>query len=66
MAGIWKRIAEFFRGSRLDGELNDEVAFHLASLEEEFRRKGMDPSSAAAAARREFGGVAHILGARGL
>jgi predicted permease len=61
MAGIWKRIAEFFRGSRLDGELNDEVAFHLASLEEEFRRKGMDPSSAAAAARREFGGVAHAM-----
>jgi putative ABC transport system permease protein len=61
MAGIWKRITEFFRGGRLDGELNDEVAFHLASLEEEFRLKGMDPSSAAAAARREFGGVARAM-----
>lgn len=58
MPAIWKRIVELLRRHRLDRELDDEVAFHLARLEEEFRRRGMDASAAAAAARREFGGVA--------
>jgi predicted permease len=54
-----KRIIEFFRRRRLDRELDDEVAFHLSQLEAGFRRQGMDDTAAAAAARREFGGVAH-------
>lgn len=58
MPAIWKRIVELFRRRSLDRELDDEVAFHLARLEEEFRRRGMDEAAARAAARREFGGVA--------
>ena len=60
MPAVWQRIAELFRRNRLDRELDDEVAFHLAQLEEEFRRKGMDKAAAAVASRREFGGVAYV------
>src|SRR5215472_14787799 len=59
MAAIWQRIVEVIRRGRLDGELDDEVAFHLQMLEEQFRARGMTEADAKAAARREFGGVAH-------
>jgi predicted permease len=52
------RLVALFRRSRLDGELSDEVGFHLSMLEEEFRARGMPPADARNAARREFGGVA--------
>ena len=54
----WSRILAQFRSRRLDRDLDDEVAFHLAMLEDEFRGRGMAPREAAGAARREFGGVA--------
>ena len=70
MPAVWKRLVELFRRNRLDRELDDEMAFHLARLEEEFRRRDMDASAARAAARREFGGVAQAKeayrGERGL
>jgi len=53
------RFHELIRGARLDGELDDEVGLHLQMMEEEFRRRGMSEAEARAAARREFGGVAH-------
>ena len=58
MRTVWSRVAALFRRRRLDGELSDEVGFHLAMLEEEFRARGMPPAEAKLAARREFGGVA--------
>lgn len=70
MPAAWKRIVELFRRQTLDRELDDEVAFHLARLEEQFRHRGMDEAAARAAARREFGGVAQAKeayrGGRGL
>ena len=54
------RIAGLFRRRRLDNELNEEIASHLAMLEEEFRARGMSPAEARLAARREFGGVAQM------
>jgi predicted permease len=53
------RIKELIRPARLDGELDEEVGLHLQMMEEEFRRRGMSDAEAMAAARREFGGVAH-------
>jgi predicted permease len=53
------RIKELIRGARLDGELDEEVSLHLQMMEEEFQRRGMSEAEARAAARREFGGVAH-------
>ncbi|HUB83742.1 MAG TPA: ABC transporter permease [Bryobacteraceae bacterium] len=58
MSAIWKRLLAFFRGARLDRDLDEEIAAHLAMQEEEFRQKGMTAAEARAAARREFGGVA--------
>ena len=59
MLGIWMRIRELVRRARLDGELDEEVSLHLQMMEEELRRRGMSENEAKAAARREFGGVAH-------
>jgi predicted permease len=61
MRTLLSRIRTLFRGKRLEGELNDEVGFHLSMLEEEFRARGMTAEQARAAARREFGGVAQTL-----
>ena len=47
-----------FNRRHLDRELDDEIATHLAMQEDEFRRQGMTPAAATAAARRAFGGVA--------
>ena len=58
MNGLWKRVAALFRGRRLDGELEEEIASHLAMQEEEFLARGMSAAEARLAARREFGGVA--------
>ena len=59
MPGIWMRLRELILRTRLDGELDEEVGLHLQMMEEEFRRHGMSEAEARAAARREFGGVAH-------
>ena len=58
MLTLWKRLAAMFRGRRLDRDLDEEIAAHLAMQEEEFRQRGMTAAAARAAARREFGGVA--------
>jgi putative ABC transport system permease protein len=59
MPGIWTRLKELIRRTRLDGELDEEVGLHLQMMEDEFRRNGMSEAEACAAARREFGGVTH-------
>jgi predicted permease len=61
MGMLGKRVAALFRGRRLDGELEEEIASHLAMQEEEFRARGMSPSEAGLAARREFGGVTQTV-----
>ena len=43
------------RGRR-DEELQEELAFHLAMLEEQHRRRGLSPAEARRAARLEMGG----------
>ncbi|MGO9232442.1 MAG: ADOP family duplicated permease [Bryobacteraceae bacterium] len=59
MPGIWMKLRELIRTTRLDGELDEEVGLHLQLMEEEYRRGGMSETEARAAAQREFGGVAH-------
>jgi predicted permease len=53
------RLWSALRPRRLDRDLDDEIAAHLAMQEEEFRRAGMGAREARDAARREFGGIAH-------
>ena len=43
-----------------DRELEDELAFHRAMLEERHRARGVDPAAARRAARLELGGAAQI------
>ena len=60
MRTIIGRIAALFRRRRLDSDLNEEIASHLAMLEEGFRERGMSAVEAKLAARREFGGVTQM------
>ncbi len=61
MLTIWKRVAALFRSRRLDSQLSEEIAAHLAMQESEFRARGMSAEDARLAARREFGGMAQTL-----
>jgi putative ABC transport system permease protein len=51
------RCAAFFRGRKLDGDLDEEVRAHLDLAVEENLRHGMNAKEARAAAMRGFGGV---------
>jgi predicted permease len=54
------RLRGVFTGNRSDRELNTEIEEHLRLLAERFMRQGLSPDSARHAARRQFGGIAHI------
>ena len=54
---IGARLRGLFRKRHLDRELEAELRAHLESLTEENIRRGMNPTEAAHAARREFGGL---------
>src|SRR5260370_34792948 len=51
------RLWNIFRKQRLEQDLSTELRVHLDLLTEENIRRGMAPTEAAHAARREFGGV---------
>jgi putative ABC transport system permease protein len=51
------RLANLFRGPRMESELAREIESHLALLEEDYRRRGLSPDEARLAARRAYGGV---------
>src|SRR5438067_809501 len=55
--GMLRRYLSLFRRRRLDRELTEEVAAHLAMQEAEFRHAGLDPEAARLKSLREFGGV---------
>src|SRR5512140_52253 len=54
----WLRLSALFRRSRLDRDLDDEMAFHLAMREQRLRHDGV--AHPGAAARRVFGNVVTI------
>src|SRR5438477_9609241 len=56
--GALRRCWALLRSRRMDRELDEEIATHLALQEAEFRRSGMSPRAARDAALRAFGGVA--------
>ncbi|MEX2273370.1 MAG: ABC transporter permease [Vicinamibacterales bacterium] len=51
------RCAALFRRGRLDRELEEDVATHIALLTEEYISRGMDPVEARRQARLSFGSV---------
>ena len=54
------RLRSLFRRSRVERDLDKELAFHLAQQVEENLARGMSPQAAREAAQRALGGVAQI------
>ena len=52
---LWLRVTALLYRKRLDRDLEDELAFHLAMREEKNRSDGIDREEARYAARRQFG-----------
>src|SRR5579862_9320768 len=57
---IFSRLHAFFRKEELDGQLSDELAFHLEKQIEQNVAAGMSAEEARYAALRRFGGVDQI------
>jgi predicted permease len=57
MRSVLRRLSALAGRTRAECDIEDEVRFHLETLAEEYRRKGLSPAEADAAARRDFGGV---------
>src|SRR5438445_2660783 len=55
---IVHRLAALLRRRRLERDLDEELAFHLAMREAEYRRDGITGGAARHAARRRFGNLA--------
>ncbi|HYZ86198.1 MAG TPA: ABC transporter permease [Bryobacteraceae bacterium] len=51
------RLANVFRNSSSEHELDREIASHLALLQEDFEKRGFSPEEARYAAARSYGGV---------
>ena len=57
MTKIWRSLRMFFRSSKAEQELDDEIRFHLENQMEANRASGMSRKEARFAALRAFGGV---------
>ena len=51
----WRRLRHALAGRRFDAELDDEMAFHLASRAHDLEAAGVEPREAARQARVRFG-----------
>ena len=54
---LWRRIRALFRHGRVEGELEDELRFHLERQAEKYVQSGLSREEAQRRARVEFGGV---------
>ncbi len=55
---FWARTRAWFARAGTQRRIDEETEFHLAMLEERYRREGLEVRAARERARREFGGVA--------
>src|SRR5512132_2764793 len=60
LLAAWHRLLALFRRGRLERDLDDELAFHLAMREADYRHDGATPSDARFAARRRFGNISYL------
>jgi predicted permease len=56
----WNRMKAVLLRRRLERDLDEELAFHLAMREAEFQQDGLAPDAARTAARRRFGNITHF------
>ena len=54
---IFLRFYLLFSNAKVEGDVAREIAAHLALLEDEYLRRGMNADDARLAARRAYGGV---------
>jgi len=57
---LWLRLKALFQREKLDRELEDELAFHLAMREENNRAAGVSAEEARYAAHRQFGNTTSL------
>ena len=57
---LFHRLRALFRKEKLNQQLSDEVAFHLAKQIEQNLAAGLSPEEARYAALRKFGGVEQV------
>ncbi len=60
ITGLGKRLRAALRPSAADGEMSEELAFHLQMETEKYIRAGMSPAEARRMARITFGGVESV------
>src|SRR6185503_6888729 len=60
LLAAWHRLTALFRRRRMERDLDDELAFHLAMREADYRQEGVAQADARSAARRRFGNVAYL------
>lgn len=60
LRSIWQRISGALTGHRQEGELANEIEFHLRMQTDDYVRAGMSPEEAHRAARLKFGGVESV------
>ncbi|MFL5580640.1 MAG: ADOP family duplicated permease [Gemmatimonadaceae bacterium] len=56
----WRPAFRLPFGRRVEADVEEEIAFHLAMREERLRARGLPPEAARDAARRRFGDVEHV------
>src|SRR5271155_1821849 len=57
---FFRKLRIFIRGEKFSRELEEEMAFHRAESEKEFRAEGMAADDARHAANRQFGNDLHL------
>jgi putative ABC transport system permease protein len=60
LTAAWRRMSALILRRRLDRDLDDELAFHLAMREADYRAAGLSDAAARDEARRRFGNVTHL------
>jgi predicted permease len=60
LLAAWHRFVALFRRRRLERDLDEELAFHLAMREADYQHAGQTPADAHFAARRRFGNIAYL------
>jgi len=58
LISFWHRLLALVQRRRLERDLDDELAFHLAMRQADLQRAGTSPAQAASNARRQFGSTA--------
>jgi predicted permease len=57
LRAFWRRLNALVRPGRIDRDLDEEIAAHLAEAEAEYVQQGLSPRDARRAALRDFGGI---------